>query len=195
MVLVKQSCALGGVCTIGDIGPGGGVVFYDAGSLQPWGRYLEAAPVTWNGGTRDPEAEWGCMDSSRIGFPGEAISAGVLATHIGTGAANTAAIVARCPESGIAAKLADALIFGGKSDWFLPSKDELNLIYHNIYLKLSSRDRLFNISFASDWYWSSSEAEYNVSSRFATAWLQGFWGQQGKNLKGFPNHVRPVRAF
>jgi len=34
-------------CTIGDTGPGGGVVFYDAGSRQAWGRYLEAAPAGW----------------------------------------------------------------------------------------------------------------------------------------------------
>ena len=34
-------------CQIGDTGPGGGVVFYDAGQPQPWGRYLEAAPAGW----------------------------------------------------------------------------------------------------------------------------------------------------
>jgi len=34
-------------CTIGDTGPAGGIVFYDAGSTQPWGRYLEAAPPDW----------------------------------------------------------------------------------------------------------------------------------------------------
>ena len=39
--------------TIGDTGPGGGIVFFDAGSVQPWGRYLEAgpqlAPTEWCG--------------------------------------------------------------------------------------------------------------------------------------------------
>lgn len=37
-------------CQIGDIGPGGGVIFFDAGVSQPWGRYLEAAPPGWHHG-------------------------------------------------------------------------------------------------------------------------------------------------
>ena len=29
-------------CKVGDVGPGGGIVYYDAGSMQWWGRFLEA---------------------------------------------------------------------------------------------------------------------------------------------------------
>lgn len=35
-------------CALNTIGPGGGLIFYDAGSPQPWGRFLEVAPWNWN---------------------------------------------------------------------------------------------------------------------------------------------------
>ena len=34
-------------CKKGAMGPGRGLVFYDAGSVQTWGRYLEVAPQNW----------------------------------------------------------------------------------------------------------------------------------------------------
>jgi len=36
-------------CAVDAMGPGGGRVFYDAGSVQPWGRFLEVAPQAWGG--------------------------------------------------------------------------------------------------------------------------------------------------
>ena len=36
-------------CAIDLKGPGGGRIFYDAGTTQPWGRFLEVAPQNWNG--------------------------------------------------------------------------------------------------------------------------------------------------
>lgn len=174
--IVSKTCAAGGSCKVGDAGPGGGIVFYDAGSTQSWGRYLEAAPNTWNGGTSDPETTWGCWNTSISGAKG---------TAVGTGQANTTAIVNGCTTTGIAARLADGLTFGGKSDWFLPSKDELALMY---IVRASIG------GFNADYYWSSSEHDtYGAGN----AWGHRFGnGTQGENGKGeSSDFVRPVRAF
>lgn len=49
-----------GTDVLGKVGPAGGWVFYDAGSTQSWGRYLEAAPKStewtsnvWGGEGKD----------------------------------------------------------------------------------------------------------------------------------------------
>ncbi len=105
-------------CKIGDVGPGGGKVFYVAG-VATGSRYMEVAPNTWKGGT-DPSAGWGCRGTN-IG--------GAAAVGIGSGKANTAAIVGSCAAKGIAAKLAATYKGGGQTDWFLPAKDELNALY------------------------------------------------------------------
>jgi hypothetical protein len=54
---------------------------------------------------------------------------------VGTGLTNTAAIVASCGESDIAAKIADNLVLNEYSDWFLPSRDEADLMYTNLHLQ------------------------------------------------------------
>ncbi|MFA6506287.1 MAG: hypothetical protein WCT14_09325, partial [Treponemataceae bacterium] len=70
---------------------------------------------------------------------------------------------------------------GGYDDWFLPSKDELNLMY--------GQKGVIG-SFASDYYWSSSEVD-NYG-----AWGQGFAsGGQYDYYKGSGIRVRAVRTF
>ena len=76
-------------------------------------------------------------------------------TAIGTGEVNTAAIVAEYGSvdpynktGDCAARLVDQYAYGGYTDWFLPSRDELHLLYQN---------KGDIGGFASDRYWSSSE--------------------------------------
>ena len=114
------SCAKGGKCSVGDFGPGGGLVFYVSSSAQLWGRYMEAAPNGWNGLWADFPHKSGCYglsipDASAVG--------------LGSGKQNTELIVSACSESNIAARVAYDLVLNGKSDWFLPSRDELNAMY------------------------------------------------------------------
>ena len=51
-------CIPGEFCPISSTGPGGGKVFYDAGSQQSWGQYLEVAPKGWSGKAVDPSELW-----------------------------------------------------------------------------------------------------------------------------------------
>jgi len=105
---------------------------------------------------------------------------------IGSGAANTDAIIAQ-NGAGVAyaAGLARAYSSGGNSDWYLPSKDELNKLYTN---------RVAIGSFASaERYWSSSQyADYAYY-----AWYQYFvGGYQGNGANKYGAYrVRAVRAF
>ncbi|NNF65924.1 MAG: hypothetical protein HKM98_00275, partial [Gammaproteobacteria bacterium] len=151
---------------IGDTGPAGGIVFHvtDAGQ-----HGLEAAPAD-----HISLVEWGCFETEIAGADGLAFD---------TGAQNTSDIVADCTTPGIAADIADNYALAGFTDWFLPSKDELNLMYLNLH-------RFGLGGFAVGDYWSSSE----VSS--GNAWLQFFFnGVQGAIPKVNGRRVRAVRAF
>jgi hypothetical protein len=114
-------------------------------------------------------------------------------TAIGTGTQNTIDIInANCTSSNgspTAADICANLTLGGYSDWFLPSKDELNEMYLNI--GQGNALGLGNIGgFASNGYWSSTEAnEWD-------AWGQVFSsGNQVTNDKDYDYYVRAVRAF
>lgn len=157
------------VYNIGDTGPAGGIIFYDKGNYAGGWRYLEAAPEDQSTG-----AEWGCYKKAIPGKQG---------TAIGTGKNNTQEIIRSCGEENIAAKVAGQYNGGGKKDWFLPSKDELNALYEN--LKKSGLGGLADYG-----YWSSTEDSDEY------AWYHGFVsGQQKKFNKYNSSRVRAIRSF
>ena len=148
----------------------GGIVFW----LDENGGGLIAAPLD------QAESEWG--------IPAKII--GADATAIGAGNQNTIDIELGCSESGTAADICANLTLGGYSDWFLPSKDELN----EMYLNIGQGDALGlgNIGgFANYWYWSSTEFDNYV------AWVQYFYNGSQFNFvsKSANSCVRPVRSF
>jgi len=187
-----SSCATGGPCVLGDIGPGGGLVFLISGGLT-----YEMAPKTW-GANESTGIAWCSNTSSDI--------TGAVGTAVGTGSANTTAMqpAACATGAGVSAR---AYRGGGLTDWFLPSKDELNAMCNysrnptapaapsvSCYGSAgSTQDGTFAAGaygFVSDYYWSSSQKVANA------AWGQGFG--DGGRLYGGKNlalRVRPVRVF
>ena len=134
------------------------------------------APKTWSGGAADPTMGW-------CDFMGTSI-AGAAGTAVGTGSANTTAMLAVCTSG--AANSARAYAGGGQTDWFLPSKDELDAMY----LYQGSIVDTATYGFASASYWTSTQ--YDIFN----AWVENLDnGGQLATGKGFKGDVRPVRAF
>ena len=120
-------------------------------------------------------APWGCQGTAISGADG---------TTIGTGVQNTNDIMTGCTSTGIAARICSNLELNGYDDWFLPSIDELNLIYTNIHTKTLGS---FSIT---GFYWSSTE--YLASTAHIVDFNNGFLNHYSKNDLGC---VRAIRAF
>jgi hypothetical protein len=186
------------VCNVGDIGPGGGIVFYDAGKEEYWGRYLEIAPQSCEG-VRYP---WRPNGNQKFVYTPQggqsAAELRVLAKGIGMGKVNTRIITVALGAGKYAAKYAEDLVCNGRDDWFLPSKDELDTAYNKLAQnRVGSKDTPIG-GFNKGYYWTSSD--YNN----VTAWSQYFMdGQQfdrvqtmdGNRTPPNPFRVRAIRAF
>jgi hypothetical protein len=187
--------AIAPVCNVGDIGPGGGIVFYDAGKTQSWGRYLEIAPKSCEG----ERLPWRPANNTKdVYFGRSAAKSRVYAKLLGMGKINTDVIVSAIGAGSHAAKFAADSVCGGKDDWFLPSKDELDIAFNRLAQnRVAGTDTPVG-GFNKGYYWTSSD--YNNK----TAWTQYFMdGQQfdrvqtldGNKNPPTPFRVRPVRAF
>jgi len=170
---VTVSCANGGVCALGDTGPGGGKVFYvsssnftSAGSVCGTAcKYLEAAPSD-----HSSTVAWCSITELLLG---------VTAAGIGSGMSNTINADSFCTSG--ANQVAADYTNNSKTDWHLPSKDELAQLY---------AQRTTVGGFSTGYYWSSSEKSGGW------AWFQIFgYGNQDFTSKTFTFYVRPVRAF
>lgn len=116
-------------------------------------------------------------------FNGTYITTAATATALGTGNANTNLIVSKMGAGNYSAALCSSQIIFGYSDWYLPSKDELNKLY-------LVKDKIPGY-FQTGYYWSSSE------SGNSTVWIQSFdTGVQSsydKNGSGF--YTQAIRSF
>ncbi len=164
---------------IGDTGPAGGVIFYiDEADAFPW-MYLECAPKPEGDGEEGGEESF--YWSTYVGL----IGLEAQGTAIGTGEANTQAIIAKGGDG--AAKYCSDFALNGYDDWFLPSKDELDQVYQVL---VKNGDP---VEMGGESYWTSSEIDEG------RAWLADlsvggpYWIEYGKTMDVKP--ARPIRAF
>jgi len=163
---------------IGDTGPSGvGIVFYVTdGGLHG----LEVAPVDQSTG-----AAWINGGATQTTINGNTSFA------IGTGSANTDAIIAQTGHTASAAQICRAYRAAEEGDWFLPSRYELVSIWDNLVDDGSGWNSGVG-GFADEAYWSSSEGSAD------RAWLQSFYnGIQNHANKNLSSnlYVRAIRAF
>jgi len=216
-----------GVYEIGDTGPAGGLIFYDKGYYSDGWRYLEAAPgqlklTSYRRLTVDEYVnEYGVSEEFAFGYSDTFVNGtttynlnNCTRTAVGEGKNNTRLLIANMGKvaaegpdkydgstSFYAAKCCDDLVVSvdgvDYDDWFLPSKDELNMMYTNLKKKnMLGSFRADNSGFYSYYYWSSSE----YSDDPTKVWVQKFNSKgtqdtRGRKTLGLGDYVRPVRAF
>jgi len=216
-VHVPIPCVDGGTCVLGEVGPGGGNIFYvsvggfDCGPSftstgSPTGgqcHYLEAAPKTWNGGTTDGTKIWANVAANTAvdisGIPNDST---VSLTNFGIGYKNSIALVEYNSSTTTAGPAARAYTGGSKSDWYLPSSGELHQLIKwakglgASNASVCSGTGTLNTSpaqgFIEDQYWSSSE--YNAT----LGWTEHPYacGTDPRNKDNVhPYLIRPIRAF
>lgn len=150
--------------SVGSTGPAGGILFYDKGFVSNGWRFLEA---------------WTADEGENYLWKTSNTTTGGTSTAIGTGFENTYNHLNNAAHP--AGQRAATRTHGGFSDWFLPSKDELDQLY-------LQRNTIGN--FASDFYWSSS-----VDAATFVWWQYFLSGLQFSSNVGNSFRVRAVRRF
>lgn len=178
---------------IGDTGPGGGIVFYVSeegfevhdgrGGVQKC-NYLEVSK------TELGQIPWcGCVHYNERKRKDEGTYCNIQgATGLGYGKSNTYKIISYHSNASSSNCAAYACYRYSTSttnagEWFLPSIDELDLIYKNVGAKIRA-------GASGDWHWSSSPNGGNP------AWAQrSCYGHHSSTGKDYTYCVRAVRAF
>jgi hypothetical protein len=170
---VERARVQAAIYKIGDIGPAGGIIFYDKGNDSGGWRYLEAAPAETEG---IPQM-----------FTGHILYGEITDRIYGAGLRNTRIFLEKLQINNIngntAPQFCDNLVYNGYDDWYLPSLNELLKMYGIL------RDNR-NAGFQPLKYWTSTcyprGAAYSVD--FSTGQATSFYFDETV-------HVRACRRF
>ena len=181
------TCATGGYCRVGDLGPGGGIVFIDTSTANSDGRIYEVAPQNWSGSDDLTTVGTYCSNNSS--------TIGASQIGIGWGETNTNLAKTACLGGAVGrVNTFNSSNSTGYSDWFIPSRNE------GIELaKVSAAAGLLNIGDnwnVGNWgYWGSTEV--NSSTMSSIGHVGPLFNGTSNVLKSeaTKNMVRPVRAF
>lgn len=164
---------------VGDVGPGGGLIFLTPNSAgNTTGKYFEAAPAS-----TEVSRTWATNSNQTLTVTG------ADGTAVGTGYQNTLDIVAQAGNVSAtsAAVYCDTLVSGGKSDWFLPSSIEMQYVYKNLaYARIGG----FYYGGGESGYWTSTESTANSANI-----QDSIFDTQGVRLKSTSHPVRAIRMF
>ena len=151
--------------SVGDVGPGGGIVFYSDGL----GGGMEVLIGNWH-------AKWG----------GYGVTLPTTGTGFGTGQSNTD-IILNYTIDGKAAEMCDSCTAGGYSDWFLPSLDELK----EIQLQLVTNG---SYGIPGEYCWSSTGSNSSSNQNaWAVNMIGGAYSSQNRNTSILVLPVRVIQ--
>jgi len=225
LTAVTATCAEGGICKLGNIGPGGGFIAYvstdgfDCGAAftatgSPTGgkcHFLEVAPSNWGleaDGQESLVSKVGPIRYEELPSVPNEVSPDSSSSEIGRGYKNSVELVSATTMRGgdplqSQAGAARAYTGGSKTDWFLPNKSELHLICQwNTGVVQSVEATCSGGSLNSATYGAQSsgfaDAPYGTSSflDFQTVWVHRFDNAKPGLFPTFGGaNVRPIRAF
>ena len=185
-ITLKRHCEQTDAYAIGDTGPGGGIVFFDKGFYANGWRYIEAA-------TEDLGFfEWGCA-SMQIGGTSAGIGTGLTNSSLVAYAHdnlvdyyNNPSVCDVLNNGTVAAHKTLYMQANNTDDWFLPSEEELLLMYNNLHLQGLG-------NFAGMPYWSSTETD--TANARAVDFLDGSVSSAPKIATANSTATRAIRYF
>ena len=213
------TCQVHYECQIGDIGPGGGTIFYERASGFNCGPYfneigsptgglcyfLEFAPKGWSGSSTDPVVKLSSGPPNTTYGPNETLGccsinlvAATSSARIGQGYRNTMNFVsASRNEVGSQIQRANSYRGGGKADWYVPNVSELvqtcKFIRGLAWVSdVTACSALGTISASSGF----ANLNYGTSSLGNEYWAYGMSGTRDEGLEyRETSYTRPIRAF